>query len=211
MYHKIFNFGLPKTGTTSLNLALNALGLKALHNPKAFRKQAMEGQYRFENDDWRAITNFGEHFYPQLDQAYPNSKFILTVRSEMEWLNSWKKQVGNTTGDEMMTRYAFYRPLKVWLREVKRAFGYDTWITHKFSRLDIFGAYKFNAERCLYVYRLHKKNAIEYFQDRPQDFIIMDVCAGDGWEKLCPFLDIADIPTMPFPWKRPESAPFASK
>lgn len=29
---------------------------------------------------------------------------------------------------------------------------------------------------------------IEYFKERPQDFLIMDLFAGDGYENLFPFL-----------------------
>ncbi|MDY0093140.1 MAG: sulfotransferase [Candidatus Vecturithrix sp.] len=209
MYNKIFNFGLPKTGTTSLNQALNILGFKSLHNPKNFRQQAMEGRYHFDRDDWQAITNFGEHFYPQLDQAYPNSKFILTVRDETAWLQSWRKQVGASTGDEVGARWAWTRKLRTWERGIKRILEYDTRITHKHARIDIFGTYTFHAERCLYVYRLHQKNAKEYFQDRPRDFLIMNIPEGDDWEKLCPFLEIDKIPDAPFPCNRPEQSPYA--
>ena len=55
------------------------------------------------------LTNFGEHFYPQLDQAYPNSKFILTIRDEETWLVSWKKQIGKSTGDEIGARWRWSR------------------------------------------------------------------------------------------------------
>jgi hypothetical protein len=209
MFNKIFNIGFPKTGTTSLNQALNELGFKSIHNPKHFRKQSMEGRYHFDNDNWQAITNFGEHFYPQLDQAYPHSKFILTVRDEMDWLNSWKQQIGTTTGNEVMTRWTWTRPLKKWLRLIKAVMENDLQMSHKLSRIDIFGAYKFNPERCLYVYRLHQKNAEEYFKERPHDFLVMDICAGDGWAKLCPFLEIDAIPNLPFPYKRPQKSPFA--
>ena len=209
MFNKIFNIGLPKTGTTSLNQALLELGFTSIHNPKAFRKQAMEGRYIFDNDDWRAITNFGEHFYPQLDQAYPQSKFILTVRDETAWLASWKKQIGESTGHEVGTRYAWAQPIRRLQQALREAVTGEMRFTHMHARIDIFGAYTFHAERCLYVYRLHRKNAEEYFKDRPQDFLIMDICAGDGWEKLCPFLEIQEIPNVPFPFKRPEKAPFA--
>lgn len=209
MFNKIFNFGFPKTGTTSLNQALNMLGFKAIHNPKNFRQQAMEGQYHFDRDDWQALTNFGEHFYPQLDQAYPNSKFILTIRDEEAWLQSWQKQIGESSGDEIGARWAWTRKLRTWERGVKRILEYDTRITHKYARIDIFGTYRFHAERCLYVYRLHQKNAREYFQERPQDFLIMNIPAGDGWEKLCPFLEIEKIPEAPFPLTRPEQSPYA--
>ncbi len=209
MVQKIFNIGLPKTGTTSLNRALTQLGFTSIHNPKGFRKQAMEGCYRFEPDNWQAITNFGEHFYPQLDQAYSNSKFILTIRDEEAWLASWKRQIGQSTGDEVGARWNWSRKIRTLVRTMKRMAGYDTQITHMHARIDIFGTYAFHEERCLYVYRLHQKNAQEYFKNRPQDFLIMDIAAGDGWEKLCPFLKIDSIPATPFPHKSPTPGPHA--
>ena len=209
MFNRIFNFGLPKTATTSLNKALVELGFNAIHNPKHFRKQAMEGCYHFDPDEWQALTNFGEHFYPQLDRAYPKSKFILTVRDEQAWLKSWETQIGDSTGDEVGARWEWSRRIRTAFRTLQRMAGYDDRITHMHSRIDIFGTYKFHAERCVYVYRLHKKNAVEYFQDRPDDFLIMDITNGDGWEKLCPFLEIQDIPDSPFPSNRPEQSPFA--
>ncbi len=207
--NKIFNIGLPRTGTTSLNQALTILGFTSIHNPKKFRKQALEGRYHFADDEWHALTNFGERFYPQLDQAYPNSKFILTVRDETDWLRSWERQIGQSTGDEVPTRWAWMRSLRLWERKLKRMFAADTRITHMHARIDIFGTYKFHAERCLYVYRLHRKNVLEYFKDRPQDLLVLDICGGDGWEKLCPFLELEEIPKESFPRKKPAQSPFA--
>jgi hypothetical protein len=40
----------------------------------------------------------------------------------------------------------------------------------------------------------------EYFKDRPDDLLVMNICAGEGWEILCPFLDCG-IPKIPFPHK----------
>jgi hypothetical protein len=211
MFNKIFNIGLPKTGTTSLHQALKELGFMSVHNPRPFRKQAAEGQYHFEPDDWRALNNFGEHCYPQLDQAYPNSKFILTVRDEQAWLASWQKQIGGTKGNEVSTRYAWAQPIRRLQAAVREALTGEIRFTHLHARLSIFGVYTFHAERCLYVYRLHRKNAVDYFKDRPNDFLIMDICAGDGWEQLCPFLEIATIPATPFPSRRPEKSPFADR
>jgi len=39
---------------------------------------------------------------------------------------------------------------------------------------------------------------LEHFRDRPGKLLVMNVTAGDGWEKLCPFLD-TPIPDIPFP------------
>lgn len=44
----------------------------------------------------------------------------------------------------------------------------------------------------------HNKEAVEYFKNRPQDLLVIDITKGDGWEKLCPFLN-KDIPDVPFP------------
>ena len=46
----------------------------------------------------------------------------------------------------------------------------------------------------------HNEAVKEYFKDRPDDLLVLDVCAGDGWEKLCPFLEKA-VPDKPFPHK----------
>ena len=207
--NKIFNIGLPKTGTTSLNQALNDLGFPSIHNPKSFRRQAMKGQYHFDSDDWRALTNFGEHFYPQLDKAYPGSKFILTVRDEEAWLTSLQKQFGKSTGDEVGARWEWSRRIRTVLRKLKRLVSNQVIITHMHARIDIFGTYGFHRERNVYVYRLHRQNALDYFHDRPQDFILMDIAAGDGWGKLCPFLKIDTIPDVPFPHKCPTPGPHA--
>ncbi len=37
-----------------------------------------------------------------------------------------------------------------------------------------------------------------YFKDRPDDLLVMNICDGDGWEVLCPFLD-KPIPAVSFP------------
>ena len=72
------------------------------------------------------------------------------------------------------------------------------------------------AGRLIYVdrYKNHNREVNEYFKDRPDDLLVMDVTAGDGWEKLCPFLGV-DIPDIDFPpankAKDPELDKLASK
>jgi hypothetical protein len=45
----------------------------------------------------------------------------------------------------------------------------------------------------------------EYFKDRPADLLVMNICAGEGWEKLCPFLNRDAIPSRDFPFIVPGS------
>jgi hypothetical protein len=42
---------------------------------------------------------------------------------------------------------------------------------------------------------------LEVLADEP-NLLRMNVCAGEGYEKLCPFLGIA-VPNEAFPWVRP--------
>jgi hypothetical protein len=184
--NKVFGIGLPKTGTTSLNAALNHLGLKSIHNPLDLRRQAHEGQYCFDRDDWDALTNFGEHFYPQLDEAYPGSKFILTVRDEEEWADSWRRQIEGTAGrnkGRVIDRSNWYRPGAWWLfaRKVLGMTGEEPKASFRDIRLEIFGTYRFSYEKCTYVYNLHKKNVLSFFEDRRDDILMIDVCGGGGW------------------------------
>lgn len=51
-------------------------------------------------------------------------------------------------------------------------------------------------------YRAHVRQVLEILADEP-NVLRLNVCAGEGYEKLCPFLKVA-APDEPFPWVRPE-------
>ena len=51
------------------------------------------------------------------------------------------------------------------------------------------GVHAFHAERQRYVYQKHVNDVTEYFRSRPREFLVFNICAGEGWEKLCPILD----------------------
>lgn len=50
-------------------------------------------------------------------------------------------------------------------------------------------------------YNDHKKDVIEYFKGKPSQLLIFNSIDGDGWEKLCKFLE-KPVPDVPFPHKR---------
>lgn len=207
---KIFNIGLPKTGTSSLHRALEVLGYRSIHNPLHWRQAVYEGDYRV-CADYDAVTNFAEHTYPQFDRAWPGSKFILTVRRDVDkWLKSWERQIGESRGNErlnpIVNRQSWARPGTWWwmLRTMNRVNGREP-ISNLHARIEIFGCYRFVEDRCRYVYDLHYRNALEYFRDRPGDLLVIDVTAGEGWEKLCPFLDLP-VPEQEFPWVLPKKS-----
>ncbi len=47
----------------------------------------------------------------------------------------------------------------------------------------------------------HNKDVIEYFKNKPTQLLVFNVIEGEGWEKLCKFLD-KPIPNAQFPHKR---------
>ncbi len=177
---KIFNVGLPKTGTTSLNEALTVLGYRSCHNPIDLRLATYEDAiYRYERDDWDALTNFGEHFYPQLDVSYPHSKFILTIRDRESWLKSSEKWYGQPPQNPP--------------------------IDYK-CHLETFGCMSFSRVRFAHVYDLHRRNVIDYFRDRPGDLLVLNCRDEDAWQKLCSFLG-KTVPERPFPHRKNAAHP----
>jgi Sulfotransferase domain len=78
---KVFGIGLSKTGTTTLNEALQILGYSALHYPVGLRG--------VEQHDAATDTPIADRF-EMLDRTYPGSKFVYTVRQRDDWLRSCK-------------------------------------------------------------------------------------------------------------------------
>lgn len=84
-----------------------------------------------------------------------------------------------------------------WLQSAVRHFGdrhikMHSWM---YGQGNIIG----NENLYLQRYQQHNKEVKEYFEDRPNDLLVISLENGDGWEKLCPFLD-KDIPKKKFPF-----------
>ena len=59
----------------------------------------------------------------------------------------------------------------------------------EFQRIATYGALAFaDKSRLRYAYETHERNVREYFSDRPNDLLVMDILGGDGWDKVCNFL-----------------------
>jgi hypothetical protein len=109
--------------------------------------------------------------FREMDILYPNSQFILTVRDSRSWLKSTK------------LFFARHPANAEWQREV---------------RLKIYGVVEWNRRAFLDAYNRHTEAVLDYFADRPGQLLILDICAGEGWDKLCPFLEMP-APNTSFP------------
>jgi hypothetical protein len=168
---KVFCIGWHKTGTSTLGDALLILGYKVTGARLDLAHSLLDGDIRpalkvaeqfeaLQDVPWAAL-------FKELDMQFPNSKFILTVRDDEEWLNSAKKHFKDKYGK---------------IRE---------WLYGK-------GVLEGNEELYIERYRRHYEDVEVYFKDRQNDIIIIDFKQGDGWEKLCSFLD-KPIPQKAFP------------
>lgn len=114
--------------------------------------------------------------YKELDRTFPNSKFIYTIRNKAEWLASMepyleRKRTWNQSSRQVQTRINVYK---------EPFFDYNT-----YSK----------------AYDDHDKDVREYFQRRPNDFLVLDILGRDSPEKLYKFLGSDKTPPAKFPHK----------
>lgn len=173
---KIFGIGLSKTGTTSLAHALELLGYTTRDYPGLVHYapgdlSSIDAGLLASHD---ALTDTPiPSFYRELDARYPDAKFILTVRDAEGWLKSCKKQFTQKLADKQNE-------------------------AHNRLFMDLYGCTVFDEAKFRAGYARFVEGVEAYFADRPDKLLIMNVVAGDGWEKLCPFLG-KPVPQQPFP------------
>lgn len=173
---KIFGIGLSKTGTTSLASALQLLGYRTRDNMglQVYRAGDISSLDLGVVDAHDALTDTPiPSFYRELDARYPKSKFILTVREREAWLQSCKKQFTQKLADKQNE-------------------------AHQRLFVDLYGTDVFEEEQFARGYDRFVEGVTAYFRDRPGDLLVLDVAAGDGWAKLCPFLGVPQ-PDRAFP------------
>lgn len=172
---KIFGIGLNKTGTSTLEECGKILGYRV----KGPSYRCLE-DIRIKNFFGNVIETVNKYdlfqdwpwplIYKELDQEFPNSKFILTVRKDSQtWLNSLKAHSLRT------------KPLR---NCRKLAYGYH--YPHQYQQEHI------------EFYLRHQQEVRQYFQGRKQDFL--EICweEDNDWRKLCHFLGM-EIPNVKFP------------
>lgn len=168
---KIFNVDFNKSGTTSLSKAMEILGFKALH-----------------------YTYNGKKIADIIQNNKENNKKLLDGLDDYEFFSDFG---GTKFYKELDKQYPCskfiltIRELNSWLiskeRHAKKNPNYKS------------GLLKIDKNK----WKMDREQKIselkEYFKDRPEDFLIIDIHGGDKWEKLCDFLS-KPIPNKPFPF-----------
>jgi len=166
---KIFCVGMHKTGTTSVSQVLQELGY-TLQSwvPTQTRAQAVQLIDRMLLRYDMAKDHPWALMFKELDQKCPDSKFILTVRHSESWFASLLNAFGHLGT----------APMRQW----------------------IYGPGNPQGNKDIYIARFerHNREVQEYFADKPQSLLVLDLLDGHVWKKIAQFLQLP-IPTTPFP------------
>lgn len=180
---KVFVIGFNKTGTTSLKRALITLGYNFLSENRLYSSKIFE---EIHNKNFSSLEKHLKNYnafkdrpwnhpgvYQYLDNKFENAKFILTLRDVDSWLNSYKKWNLSVN----LHKQAYYKTIS------KICYNVDDFLSDEQTMKE--------------VYNRTNNNIIEYFKDK-NNLLVLDLEKGDGWEKLCPFLN-SDMLQTKFP------------
>jgi len=200
---KYFCIGRNKTGTTSLKRAFEDLGFFVGDQRRA-EKLYDKHYFKSEFDQIVKYCESAQVFqdvpfscpstYKYLDRAYPGSKFILTIRNDAEqWYQSIVRFHGKSFGLNGRVpptledlKNAIY---------VRQGFMYNTVKLHGTP-----DSAPYNKEVMIAHYERHNREVIEYFKDRPEDLLIINIADTSSYRKFVEFLGVQS-PELNFPWE----------
>lgn len=188
---KIFCIGHNKTGTTSIEAALKDFGYKVgdqaaaelLVDDWAVRDFRPIIQYCQTAEAFQDIPFSLDFTYQAIDQAFPESKFILTVRNNAdEWYQSLVRfhakliGVSGTPSADDLKDFPYRGKGWIW-RVQQYIFGIDETTVYDEK------IYKTQ-------YMNYNAHVLEYFRLRPNDLLVLNLSDPDSMKSLCNFLGV---------------------
>ncbi|XXH04670.1 hypothetical protein Hte_011089 [Hypoxylon texense] len=199
MVMKVLILGMPRTGTQSLADALERLGIGPVYHMREVGKnhhqalwiEALDAKFEGRGEpydrekfdrilgNYEALSDYPAAIFPsELLAAYPDAAVILsTRRAEDAWLASMEATLWHAHTHALAPNPSPMAPLAE--RYHRHCWGGD---------LPRYGAAAYRAHNAL-VRRVAREMGRGVLEYRP----------GDGWEPLCAFLGVEDVPTEPFP------------
>jgi hypothetical protein len=182
---KVVGTGFGRTGTDSMREALNVLGFGPCHhmgevNGSDEQKRLWRALARGENAGWETLFAGYQscvdwpsaHYWPNLVQAYPDAKVILTYRSPESWWESFEKTL--VQGIAQSTDMASLGIALV--------------------RDQVFGGRP--GDRAHAIAKYEANVAAVKATIPPSRLLVHNL--GDGWEPLCEHLGVP-VPATPYP------------
>ena len=205
--NKIFCIGANKTGTTSLSKTFKDWHFKVgIQREAEFialdhysRDVSKIIQYCNRAEVFQDVPFSLPNAYKYLDKAFPKSKFILTVRDNKDmWYNSCVKFHSKLFGDGENTpnwkdleKFNYVKP------------GWPMIIHKKMYDLNE-NESPYDYKKLTTFYEQHIIDVKNYFQDRPEDLLIINLSNENSFQNLKKFLGIkSNLQT--FPWENKTS------
>lgn len=172
---KVFGIGMHKTSTSSLAHALYLLGYNVTG-------PFVTAHFSDEDALLQHVLRTAERYDAVQDMPWPAFYRLL---------------------DEQFPGSKFVlttRDTDRWLRSVVNHFGTKRIASHSY----VYGVPNAAQHEDVYreTYERHDHDVRAYFAHRPDDLLVMDIAAGDGWHQLCGFLGV-EQPTVDFPHHNP--------
>lgn len=172
--NKLFIIGLPRTGTTSISVALLDYGFTVAHT--AYTKRA------FELAD---VVSDSPCFcdYKQLDTLFPGSKFVYLERELSLWVPSMQMLI-NKMAASLDLKTGVFNPV------LKRTFN-ETFNLSSTTTPD-------NPQHLIQCYQQHKLAVHSYFKGR-DDLLSIDISKSNSLSELLDFIGISTVEALNFP------------
>jgi hypothetical protein len=172
--NKLFIIGLPRTGTTSISVALLDYGFKVAHT--AYTKRA------FELAD---VISDAPCFcdYQELDKLFPNSKFVYLDRALASWVPSMQMLLHKML-PELTPKTGYLNPV------LKRCININFQLATTADPL--------NEQHLASCYLAHQQKVFDYFADRT-NFLNINISQSGSLKTLLQFLDISAKDIGEFP------------
>lgn len=171
-----------RCGTRSLTHAMKLLGYKSCHGiPHHMRTEVIRclvnGKLELpQYQKHHFVADVGRVHWHPLAWKYKRLRFILCVRNEDEWVESIFHNWKNARRWRAQT-----------MCENLGAHNKD--FLNLMLNWKILGSTRLN-EKCLRAgYRQHNQTVMNYFKYSDR-LLVMNICDGDGWDVLCPWLDV---------------------
>ncbi len=187
--HKVFCIGRNKTGTTTIEQVLKSFGYKLGDQGQA---ELFTNDWKYRNfknvikfckkyDAFQDVPFSHDFTFQAIDTAFPNSKFILTIRNNAnEWFDSLTRfhtkivNKGRLPTAEDLKEFPYRHKGWLW-NQFTSVYGDDESILY---------------DRHTYTthYNNHNNRIREYFRHRPQDLLVINIADPTSMEDLCDFL-----------------------
>lgn len=176
MAGKVFGIGMFKTGTKSLGTALSVLGYKGLYSPWFVLKTSQGVP-----DNWyKEPSNWYKYYSKIIERAEGYNAF-----SDAPWMFVYPQM------DKVFPNSKFILTLRKNPQLLARSDLYQ-WRNVNVNKRP-------TAKQFIDRYVKHNQMVIDYFTGK-NNLLIMCFEKGDGWKKLCKFLN-KPIPNVKFPHK----------